>query len=526
MKSLTRWCTLSLFVWILFSGCTRREPTSWDSDLRGPLAFGKLSMDDVVADSLLYADEAGLWHLFYEESLTDFELDSIVEIPDTVIVNEYPLLVSGAFLPGFTLPIAQVQQINIQHPTVQLMHARMKSGQLRYRVVSPVDGFLNCSLSIPGLTLNGVQQTIAVNTTPPPAGQDFISEGFIDLAGAELDLTGESGSSFNRIAVAFNVVVDPNSSQSAIVAAGDEITLELSFVQPKLAYARGYFGTHHYDLNEQVDFSAFAAMPEGALNIEGASMQFNIRNAVGIDAQIDFEQISNYNQNNQASIVLEHPTLYNAINITRAHDNDGSVQAYEYNFDVNASNSNLDAFLENLPNQFTLQGDVVVNPLGNVSDGNDFIYTDDALEANIIMDIPMRFGMQDLHLTDTLRLTNTAEEIPLDGELLLWINNGFPVEGLVSLYIIENGNRITLAENLQIDSAVPTTIPASPTPAESWLTIEVNREQLSKINEANPLLIDVTLQTPAAPATVGIYVDQHIDFKLILDGTYTIQYGE
>jgi hypothetical protein len=517
-----------LFAWMLIvmSACTRKEPTSWDTDVRGPLVYGRLSLENVVTDSLLFAEESGLWHLRIDESLTDFELDSIVEIPDTVILKEYPLLISGSFFPGFALPISQGQQINIQHPTVQLKHARMKSGQLHYRLVSPVDGYLNCTLHIPGLSLNGAEQSIQINTTPPGAAESFVAEGFIDLTGADLDLTGESGSSFNRIAIAFDVVVDPNSSQPANVAVGDEITLELAFVEPKLAYARGYFGTHEYALDEQVDFSSFAAMPEGVLNLDGATMQFYIRNGVGIDAQIDFDEISNYNATNLTSVVLDHPSIYEPINITRAHDNVGSVQAYEYNFDVNASNSNLDAFLENLPTQFVLRGDVVINPLGNVSDGNDFIYTDDALDANFTIDVPMRFGMQNLHLTDTLFLTNEAEEIPLEGDLQLWVKNGFPVDARVSLYVLENGARVTVAENLRIESAVPTTTPSAPTPTESWLTVAVSEELFAKMHAANPLLIDVTLETPGAPSPVGIYSNQFIDFKLILDGTYTLQYGE
>ena len=520
-----RWFLLLFLILGLFA-CKRREPTSWDSDIRGPLAYGKLSIDNIVSDSLLYADESGLWHLLFEETLTDFELDSLIKIPDTTIVKEYPLFLTGEFQPGFTLPIQPTQQITIQNPSAQLKEVHIKSGQLKYRLISPVDGYLKCELDIPGLKMNGEPQTIVINTSPPPSGQDFITEGVIDLAGYELDMTGESGSSFNRIFVSFNIVVDPNSTQPAQVSFGDEIALELSFVEPKIAYARGYFGTHHYALDEQVDFSAFAAMPEGTLNLDGASMQFNVRNAVGVDAQIDFDEISNYNQTNLTTVVLEHPTLYDAINITRAHDAGGLVNAYEYSFDVDGSNSNLDLFLENLPTQFNLKGDVVVNPLGNVSDGNDFIYTSDALEANLIMDVPLRFGTQNLHLTDTLFLTNDEEDIPFDGELMLWIKNGFPLGARASLYILENGARVTIAENLDIESAVPTTTSSSPTPSESWITIATSQDILSKIHEANPLLIDVVLQTPGAPSPVGIYVNQFIDFKLILDGTYTIQYGE
>jgi len=255
-------------------------------------------------------------------------------------------------------------------------------------------------------------------------------------------------------------------------------------------------------------------------------MAFSIRNAVGVDAQIDIAEISNYNQLTQASVALEHPTLFEPLNITRAQDNGGVVDAFEYNFNVNSSNSNLDAFFENLPSQFQLQGDVTINPLGNVSDGNDFVYTDDALQAGFRVDVPLKIGLQNIHLADTLFLTNAAPDIPLNGKLLLWISNGYPVETSVSLYIIENGQRVTLAEGMLINSATPSSTPNAPLAAESWIEIETTESTLSKLNEENPLLIDVVLHTPGAPTPVGLYANQFIDFRLIVDGTYTLQYGE
>jgi hypothetical protein len=224
--------------------------------------------------------------------------------------------------------------------------------------------------------------------------------------------------------------------------------------------------------------------------------------------------------------MLKHPSLYNAINITRASDAGGVVDAYEYAFDVNGTNSNLDEFLENLPSQFRLQGEVRINPLGNVSDGNDFLYTDDALQARLKVDVPLRLGMQNLHITDTLFLTNDVQEVRLNGNLTLWLRNAFPVDALVSLYIIENGGRTVLAENMRVAPATPTSVISAPLPTESWIDIPVSDELLSKVNSSNPLLIDVRLQTPNAPATVGLYVNQFIDFKLLVDGTYLIQYGE
>ncbi|MFM7728754.1 MAG: hypothetical protein ACKO7B_18795, partial [Flavobacteriales bacterium] len=122
--------------------------------------------------------------------------------------------------------------------------------------------------------------------------------------------------------------------------------------------------------------------------------------------------------------------------------------------------------------------------------------------------------------------TNSAQDIPLDGNLMLWMQNGFPLEASVSLFIIENGQRVVLAEQLIIPAATPTAVVSSPTPSQTWLEIPVTPELLAKVNAANPLLLDVMLQTPGAPNPVGLYANQFIDFKLLVDGTYLIEYGE
>lgn len=508
------------------AACSRREPTSWDSELSGPIAFGSLSLENIVADSLLQADEDGLWHLIFDESLTDFELDSIVQIPDTTIEKSYLLGITGEYPQGFSLPFLLPQQITIQHPSAQLKKVRLSGGQLKYRLRSPVNGYLKCVFTISGFTVNGLPQTIEMLTQPPQNAGDFVAEGTLDLTGAELDLTGTSGSSFNRIAVGLDVSVDPAAPQPAYFAIGDAIDFEMEFVDPKVSYAKGFFGTHEYDLNEIVDFSALNNMPDGVLNLEQTSMQFTIRNAVGVDAQIDLEEISNYNQYTQTAVSLEHPTLFNPLNITRAYDNNGEVSAFEYHYDVNASNSNLDAFFENLPSQFRMQGQITINPLGNVSDGNDFIYTRDALQAGFNMDVPLRLGLQNIHLADTLYLTNSAPEIPLDGTLMLWLKNGYPVESTVNLYILENGERINLVLNSTMEAAMPGNDPSSPAPSESWFEIQATEELIAKLNANNPLLLDVMLHTPGAPTPVGLYSHQQIDFRLIVDGIYTLQYGE
>ncbi len=507
---------------LFLQSCKRDEPTSWDPDVRAPLAYGRLTLGQLLVDSIFQQDEEGLWHVIVDQKLTDFDLDSLAEIPDTTIVlPPNTLFFVGSVAQGQTI-VSSNQQITLNHPTAQFKQVRMKGGKLKYKIRSPVEGYLNCTVTVPGLTLNGVAQSIAFQITPPDGQPYSTTEGYFDLAGLDLSLTGQTGFSFNRLAYQFGIVVAPDAPIPATVSVGDQIQVEITFEDPQIDYARGYFGQHLFSFDEEVDFDAFSSIPEAAFDLNGASTLFSIRNAVGVDAQMDFSQITNWNENQQTQVNLQHTSLFNPINLSRALDNGGLISESEYAVTLNAGNSNLDAFLENLPNKIRIQGDLRVNPLGNISASNDFIYTNNALNADLRMDIPLRIGIQNLILSDTIALSDGERELPIEGKLVLWIKNGFALDANVRLYALRNDGRDLIASDLHLLPAIPGGDEASFIPVETWLDIPITDALL----QANDLFIEVTLETPDGSGPVGLYASQVIDFKLLVDGNYSIQYGK
>jgi hypothetical protein len=193
-----------------------------------------------------------------------------------------------------------------------------------------------------------------------------------------------------------------------------------------------------------------------------------------------------------------------------------------YAVELNSSNSNLDAFLENLPNSMRVKGDLRINPLGNVSTSNDFIYIDNSLKADLQMDIPLRIGIQNLVLTDTIALSDSEQDIPVEGKLILWVKNGFALEATAALYALHADGRELIADNLRISPAISGQNLDTTMPAETWIEIPITDALL----QANDLLIEVALQTPNGAGPVGLYANQAIDFKLLVNGTYSIQYGQ
>ena len=508
---------------IALASCKRDQPTTWSVDVAMPVAHGRITLSDLVPDSLLSADENGLWHLLLEENLTDFNLDSLVAIPDTLIqkIFEVPPIGNNISLPPGQQLISQNENTTLAVNDVELKEVIAKSGWLEYNFKSYVNGHLQCIYYLPGVTLNGVPTTIDVHTLPGNQFVPYEESGVIDLTGYHIDLTGETGTQSNKIYSELEVKVDPDVPQPAIVSSGDEVIIEIHFVDPKVAYARGYFGQHEYELNEVVDFAGDISFPEGALNLDQVSLDFAVQNYVGSDAQIDFGLIRSVNNSTGDYVLLNNIELLQSINVTRASDNSishadaSSVEPTFNEIEIDNSNSNIDFFLENLPDELVITGDVIVNPLGDVTDGNDFIYTAQALSAVMRLDIPLCVGLEEMTLRDTLEITSDVE-LTADGKLFITVTNGFPFSARLDASVIDLAGNQThvLIDEQTIAAAVETAVAGEVIEQTTPIEVEVSQDMLDDFDTQHRIALKVVLNTNSFEEFAKLYEHYFMDFSV------------
>lgn len=430
---------------LLSAGC-RKEKPQWDIDVLVPLARTTLTVRDLVADSLLEADAQGNLTLVYRGMLFSVGLDTLLQAPDTSFSYKYALPFPGPlnFPPGVSiLNQADVQRFDLAD--VQLRELRLREGSLRLDMVNMVASAINGRMELPGAQL---ADGPALLTATAPAGspaQPGTSSATRSLAGARFDLRGPQGNSVNTVQTLVSAQLDPD-GQGAWATDQDSLLLNVRYLGLVPQYARGYFGqrTQRFgpDSSRLGLFDAFVA---GALDLEAATLLLRIENGFGADLRMRLRQLKAVNARTGESVDLEHALLQGPLNITRATGNESTYAPSVHTRVIGMGNSNIDRFLECLPDRVAYDLDLELNPLGDISNGNDFVHYGSQLKADVDLEVPLRVGMDGLTLQSI-----TAVSLPgkpqghalRSGVLRLFVENGFPLQARMELATVDGSGAV------------------------------------------------------------------------------------
>ncbi|MFZ6052995.1 hypothetical protein [Halocola ammonii] len=510
------------FITLTLFAC-RKEETRWKTKWKAPLAKGRLSLGDLVGDTLLSFDEGGLAHLIYENKLTNFDLDTLVKLPDTLVSQSYSLDIDGGpfdFPAGFVL-VDEPQQTSYDLGGAELKTVRVKSGGVRIELRNYVDSKLQMSYNLVGA--DGPQGPLGYSIEADEGTPDnpAVYEDFRDISGYELSLTGIDGNDNNTLAANFLATVGDNEGETAIYG-DDSVSVNISFEDVVIEYASGYFGQYENELVDTIYLDFFKNISPGILQLDEVNFDLSITNYVGMDAQVTFNELKSIRTTPENDVVLSHAFIGDQKNITRATDNNGNVSPTELEIEVNGDNSNIVDFTEIMPDKVAYDIDLNLNPLGDISLGNDFLYTDQSLETSLILDVPLCLAAENLGMRDTLELNNEPIEEWAQGSLFLKVENTFPFSANFDLSLLEEGNGETELIGSGEIAAATMPVGLDYLAQESISTIEVPAELVSRLHSENRIVINVTFDTANYPDLVKLREQYYMDIVLTGDIDYEI----
>lgn len=482
---------LGLCVLLIALSC-RKENASWNSDWVVPIVKDSLSIKDYVNDSTLAVNADQSIQVIANRRLIDLDLSELIEIPDTTVVQsfvvDFPLL---EIAPGTSF-LDEIKEHDFAFDETALTEARIETGIATIQIENPVDVDGLFEISLPGVTRNGVVFTHSETVSAGTAANPGIGSLVLNLAGYNIDLTGESGQIYNALQSRMKVSTDAN-GPAVTITNQDVFKTKVEFKNLKVDYAKGYFGNLLFSDTTTLDIDVFSKITGGTLNLEDLNLSLIIKNGIKARAQGEVTLFESTNTNNNV-VALAHPMFGQKFNIQPASGAWSSLQASEKPFLFDATSGNLEAFLENLGSQYEIGYGIELNPLGNTSSGNDVIYPQSRLGIDLEADFPLKLGANDLTLRDTFDFDFENDEKLLQvisGELLLKTINSFPYGASVEMEMLDESLN-TVAQfqsNGQITPAQMNISNDGHEPVEDELTFTINKELGSKLNEVKSIVI-------------------------------------
>jgi len=236
----------------------------------------------------------------------------------------------------------------------------------------------------------------------------------------------------------------------------DSLVLSFTFSKLVPSYARGNFAPQSFDVNGETDVTIFGPLLDGNFDFDKLSLSLVLENGIGADVKAKLENFKVSNTQTNQSLNLNHTIVGANLNMTRAIENP-YLRTRKY-FLLDETNSNVLDFLELKPNKisYSIQGEL--NPLGNISNLNDFVYSNKLLKAFIDLKIPLNFSAENIVFSDTATFSWPIEEKrePYINKIKLKMlaQNQIPLGCKISLLFLDE-NKILIKEKLSNGDILP-----------------------------------------------------------------------
>jgi hypothetical protein len=347
-------------------------------------------------------------------------------------------------------------------------------------------------------------------------------------------MTGQNGNSFNTITYNVEARSEPAPSGHPFDVFPNDtmVNLQTKLIQVKPYFVKGYLGQDEISENSVRNIGIGGLIKNGTIELDSIRLNFDIINYIGADEQAYFSSFHSHNNRTGTTVDLIAPSfLQKYLNINRATmspNPDAPVNPTYYSIQLDHTNSNIREVIENLPDKIDFDFKLKLNPLGNISGSNDFVYKDYLVSTRFRVTMPLRFALNQLTLADTVPFSiSSATNFDAVGftDLTLIAVNSFPFDLNVQLFLLDSN--LSIADSM----LVPDFVKGAPVDVNyrsigsqrTEIKIPVDAARKQKIMDVKQIVIRMTFNTPDYPQLIQMYSDYHVDLKLIADGIYSIR---
>lgn len=445
-------------VFLTFNSCTedyfdldriKDDPFTWTPDLAFPLVFSTLNADDIITNvdttNIYQVDADNFVTLIYRSVIFSQTINDYFSIPDPLAFQDTESLdageiaqwnATGSVIANFT----GIHSFAINAPAgAELEEFVFQSGSLSINCSGDMGNGGSVTVTYPDLTLNGVPLTQIVSLDNSQNGSSSA-----DISGYTLDLNNNGA---NSLAVNYTLTVNNTGGGSPLPT--DEFDVTTTITNGTMASATGDFGQFDIGISpNNVDIDILDNQQEGEIIFTDPRLRITIENSIGADIggtinQLRAQEGADFIDVDYTGVTTQNFTIPGA-----AFLGDTSVTEWYFtganNVDPGA-NSNIDQVINSNYQDLHYDLSALANP--GVGPFSNFATSTSAVEVTADVELPFWGTAENFTIRDTLDFPVAEAEDFQDNilEALLRVNtlNGFPVDGILKLYLTDSLYNVT-----------------------------------------------------------------------------------
>lgn len=527
--------SVGFIIVIVFAGCRREfKSPSWEMNLNAPLIYSDLGIEDLIPDSLMEVNADNSINLVFDETLFSYGLDSVLGLADSTLKDSFYAISSTTIPPGGTI-FTNVDNNKLNITDVELTQIVLKQGFLDYSITSNIMDTTIVTYTVTTGFFGALPIEFVVTVPPAVYGSTVTTTGTLDLSGGTLNLTGILNNTVNTYQTKFVAKTAPGLTGvnlDGLLSSPpfpSKVVLEANFRDMVPSYVRGYFG--NLESNTPLESQAFTflnSLNEATLDLSAINTTFYISNGLGADARFRIDTLMAYKTSTNTSVLLNHSIIGQDVNINRAMDMGWYAEPYKYDVDINSSNSNIESFVELLPDVLKYKLGVELNPLGNVSGHTDFIYENSRVEVGMNVNIPLNLIASQIKLSDTLDFDLDQYDQNgkiLKGRMRFNVSNELPLKATLKVQMLDENDMVigNLISSTAINGNNTSTTTSSGSTNLQTIYVDLTTDNLVTAYRAKKLVIYTEFETTPTGTFVSVYNTQRFKTQISILADYLTQ---
>lgn len=428
--------------------------------------------------------------------------------------------------------IEQDEGLTVFMGGAEVKYFKAKAGNLKIHLVSTIQEDMTMYFEIPSATKNGVVLSSVVKLPAAKPGGSSTRDEYFDLTNYLIDFRGKNPNVKDTVNTFHQILIVRLDSSGRKVAIGLKDSIRLDYRMESLIpdYAIGFMGQSLTQTGDQkAPFDLFKGL-NGDFKFKDFKVSLVVKNGIGADGRVKINSLKGENIFTKNALALNATPLNNDILITSPPFVRDAYTESEIVLD--AGNSNIKQFMENLPQMLDYNLDMEVNPNGNVSLYKDFVFDNSRVDIFLKVEAPASFSMGEFTLRDTqgidLKTMGDVSRIK-SAKMDVRVRNTFPLGAKLQMNLLDD--QLNYLESLDIDpkdqiiEACEVDAKGYPLDAvETVFTLGLGKEKMAALKSAKFIAITTTLV--GSGQMQKIYDVSSISVSTVVDFEYEVKMGK